>query len=93
MSTYREWEVNGLINSEAVQNYDNGRFAGSWTKMPDELAAHAFQYVGPAAHLVSLGFYLNAIYLGLALWSQRDRADCPEGVTDDSPGQRPGCST
>lgn len=70
VSIYREYDLNGLINREAVQTYDNGRFAGPWTRIPDYLGYEAFKYLTPVAIAVTIVFGINAVCLAFLIRKQ-----------------------
>ncbi|MBX3426063.1 MAG: hypothetical protein KF688_10320 [Pirellulales bacterium] len=66
LSHYREFDLNGLINREAVDQFDNGRFAGEWTQIPDFLGAQAFRHVELAAVWISIAFGINLVFVTIA---------------------------
>jgi len=37
MSKYREFDLNGVINHERLKQFQDGRFSGDWTTVPEYL--------------------------------------------------------
>lgn len=64
VSRYRGLDLNGVINQEALQEFDDGKFAGAWTRVPDDLGMHAFKFVKILSFGIPAVFVVNAWVLG-----------------------------
>jgi len=63
ISRYRELDLNGLTNQDALKEYKDGQFSEHWRDIPDYLVSGAFKYTHLAAILAASFFALNSIIL------------------------------
>jgi hypothetical protein len=65
VSTYRELDLAGLINHEALKTFEQGRLSEDWRSVPDELGEGAFWYVKVTVLIVAAAFALNSLLMVL----------------------------
>lgn len=66
---YRELDLAGVINADALKKLEAGRFSGDWRNVPDYLGEGAFRYAKVVAAIITVAFAFNSLLLVLMISS------------------------